>query len=270
ALRRRDRLRGHRLLDAVRAPDPALVPAPVESVAAGRDPRLRTAMGPLKSLFYYRPRLEAAVSAIDSRRLRLPCLSLSALYDEFDSLPVVLTELPGGAWSSPVADTVMLAKLAWCLKPLRVLEVGSFRGHTAKVLAQHTPQEARIVAFDRDERHGGAYRNSPLAAKIDRRVGEVSQEAFAGEEGVYDLIFLDADHTYEAVRHDTQILLPLLGPTGVFVWHDYANWGRFSRKNGVPEYLHELADQRPVVAIDGAWLAMHAPAWALPEGAERL
>jgi hypothetical protein len=39
--------------------------------------------------------------------------------------------------------------------------------------------------------------------------------------------------TAREARHS--VLLPLLSPTGIFVWHDYANWGRFSGKNGVPE-----------------------------------
>ena len=109
----------------------------------------------------------------------------------------MLTELPYGPWSSPVADIVMLAKIALCLRPRRVLEVGSYRGYTAKLLAAHTSPDARSVAFDRDPHHGAAYRNSPLAAKIERRVGEVSPEAFDIDQTTsYDLIFLDADHTY--------------------------------------------------------------------------
>ena len=225
----------------------------------------------LADLFYYRPRLEAAFTALDKAQLKLPALNLHRLFDDFDSQPVVLTVLPHGPWSSPVADIVMLAKIALCLRPRRVLEVGSYRGYTAKLLAEHTSPDARIVAFDRDPDHGAAYRDSPLAAKIERRVGEVSTEAFnIDQPASYDLIFLDADHTYGAVRHDTAILLPLLASHGMFVWHDYANWGRFSKKNGVPEYLHELSESRPVVAIGGSQLAAHSPGWRHGPSAERL
>jgi predicted O-methyltransferase YrrM len=225
----------------------------------------------LADLFYYRPRLEAAFTALDKARLKLPVLNLHRLFDDFDSQPVVLTELPHGPWSSPVADIVMLAKIALCLRSRRVLEVGSYRGYTAKLLAEHTSPEARIVAFDRDPHHGAAYRASPLAAKIERRVGEVSPEAFnIDQPASYDLIFLDADHTYAAVKHDTEILLPLLASYGMFVWHDYANWGRFSKKNGVPEYLHELAATRRLMAVGGSWLAAHSPEWDSPHGANSL
>ena len=227
-------------------------------------------MSLVSAFLFTRPRLEKALSALDKTRLKLPIVDLGTLFDDFDRQPVTLTELPTGPWSSPVADVVMLMKIALCLRPRRALEVGSYRGYTTKLLAAHTPVDARIVAVDRDPRHGGAYQSSPLAAKIERRVGDVNEEMFASNSrGHYDLIFLDADHTYEAVRRDSQILLPLLAPEGIFVWHDYANWGRFSRMNGVPEFLHELSESLPLAAVDGSWLAMYAPAWSSGEGAVR-
>ncbi len=227
-------------------------------------------MSIIANVLYTRPRIEQALSALDKTRLKLPVVNLRTLFDGFDDAPVTLRELPVGPWSSPIADVVMLAKIALCLKPKRILEVGSYRGYTTKILAEHTPAEAHIVAFDRDPRHGEAYSNLPLAAKIERRVGAISTETFASDpHGNYDLIFLDADHSYAAVRHDTEVLLPLLKQSGIFVWHDYANWGRFSRTNGVPEVLRELAHSLPVAAIAGSWLAAYSPIWASGTGAER-
>jgi protein-L-isoaspartate O-methyltransferase len=225
----------------------------------------------LTKFIYYRPRLEAIFSAIDRDRLKLPIVNARLLFDDFDQLPVTLTVLPTGAWSSPIVDVVTLVKIALCLKPKRVLEVGSYRGYTTRLLAEHTPPDTKIVAFDREPRHGEAYRDTPLAAKIERRIGTVCPEAFAMDSpGTYDFIFLDADHTYEAVKYDTEVLLPLLAPNGVFVWHDYANWGKFSKKNGVPEALHEFARTRPIASVGGSWLAIHAPEWSKPDGAARL
>ncbi len=220
---------------------------------------------------FVRPRLEAAISELDRDRLKLPIVNPRVMFEGFDENPVVLRQLPAGPWSSPVADIVTLAKIALCVAPRRVLEVGSYRGYTTRLLAEHTPDSCRIVAFDRDPRHGEAYRGTELERKIERRVGSVGPEAFAMDPpGSFDLIFLDADHVLEAVHHDTSVLLPLVAPNGVFVWHDYANWGRFSRKNGVPETLHQLAQDLPVVAISGSWLAAYSPAWNSPEGRKRI
>ncbi len=65
-----------------------------------------------------------------------------------------------------------------------------------------------------------------------------------------------------SVKHDTELLLPLLAPNGFFVWHDYANCGYFDGKNGVPEYLGELSAKLPIAHIMGSDIAIYSPAWA--------
>ena len=84
----------------------------------------------------------------------------------------------------------------------------------------------------------------------------------------YDLIFIDADHSYEGVRRDTELALPLVAPTGYVVWHDYANWGYFDGKNGVPEYLGELAAKLPIARVAGSDLGIHSACW-MSEGGQR-
>jgi hypothetical protein len=89
------------------------------------------------------------------------------------------------------------------------------------------------------------------------------------EPASYDLIFIDADHSYESVRNDTELILPLLSPTGFVVWHDYANWGYFSGENGVPEYLGELGATLPIGHVAGSTLALHSPSWVSDAGRDR-
>ena len=76
-----------------------------------------------------------------------------------------------------------------------------------------------------------------------------------------DFVFIDADHRYEAVKHDTEIALQLLKPDGWIVWHDYANWGYFSGACGVPEYLAEFKKTHSVAQILGSNMAVHRPCW---------
>lgn len=218
-----------------------------------------------------RPRIDEALSALDKDRLKLPVTSLATYFEDFSRTPVTFHELPVGSWSSPVADVVMLAKVVACAKPMRLLEVGSFRGFTALMLARHMPESARLVTVDRFPDHGEAYRSSPVAARIERRVAEVLPETFADDPpGSFDFIFLDAGHQYNEVKCDTEILLPLLAPDGFMLWHDYANWGRFNRFNGVPEYLHELCSRIPICRVDGTSLGIHCPLWTHPAGREKL
>jgi predicted O-methyltransferase YrrM len=218
-----------------------------------------------------RPRLDLALSALDKKRLRLPVLSLADYFPDFSEVPVSFYEVPAGSWSSPVADVLMLAKVVGCTKPRKLLEVGSFRGYTALTLARHMPADASLVTVDRDPKHGEAYAGTEFAARIERRVTAVETDAFTPDEREsYDFIFLDAGHEYAEVKSDTEILLPLLSPTGFFLWHDYANWGRFNGYNGVPEYLHELSATRKIVKLDGTGVAAYSPLWETSEGGERL
>lgn len=217
----------------------------------------------LKSFFYYRPFADRTLCHFLKQRMCLPDLQLQNLFEDFDQQPIMFHQFPQGAWSTPLADVAMLLKLAVCTKPKRLMEVGSFRGYTALYLAQHTPTDAQIVTVDQYPDHGEAYRHSPYAEKIERRVGKTSPELFAADlPGSYDLIFIDADHSYEGVKHDTELVLPLVAPNGFLVWHDYANWGYFDGKNGVPEYLGELASRLPIAHVLGSDLAIYSPAWA--------
>lgn len=217
----------------------------------------------LKSFFYYRPFADRTLCHFLKQRLTLPEISLQALFEDFDTQPVTLHQLPDGAWSTPLADVVMLLKIAVCAKPKKLLEVGSFRGYTALFLAQHVSPDAKIVTVDRYPEHGEAYRNTPWASMIERRVGETSASIFEHDApGAYDLIFIDADHAYAGVKNDTELVLPLVSPNGYIVWHDYANWGYFDGKNGVPEYLKGLSERLPIAHVIGSDVAIYSPAWA--------
>lgn len=209
-----------------------------------------------------RPRVENALLQLDKNWAKLPALQPELLFDGFNTRQVVLTELPLGPWSSPLADVALLAKLVACREPTRLLEVGSYRGFTTKLLAEHAPIGATVVAIDIDPQHGEAYRDVPVADKIERRVGTTEYGSFSTDEhGSFDFIFIDADHSYQAVKKDTEFLLPMLASAGLMVWHDYGNWGRISGLNGVPRYLHELAEKRAVAYLPGTQLAIYSPGW---------
>jgi predicted O-methyltransferase YrrM len=224
----------------------------------------------LRFFFRHQPFADRTLCHFLQRRLTLPTLSLADLFPDFDKRIVSLGQLPRGSWSTPLADVVILLKIAVCTEPRRLLEIGSYRGYTALFLAQHISPDARIVTIDRNPKHGEAYAKTSFAGMIERRVGATDRAMFAPDGlATYDLIFIDADHSYESVRKDTESVLPLLSPAGFIVWHDYANWGYFSGQNGVPEYLGELAARLPIGHVLGSTLAIHSPSWISGSGSER-
>lgn len=223
-----------------------------------------------RSFFRHRPFADRTLCHFLRRRLTLPALSIHDLFPDFDERIVSIGQIPRGSWSTPLADVVMLLKIAVCAEPKRLMEIGSYRGYTALFLARHISPEARIVTIDQHPDHGEAYRKTSCAGMIERRVGETDRAMFARDEPAsYDLIFIDADHSYESVRSDTELVLPLLSPAGFIVWHDYANWGYFSGQNGVPEYLGELGAKLPIGHVAGSTLAIHSPSWVSCAGRER-
>jgi predicted O-methyltransferase YrrM len=196
-------------------------------------------------------------------------ISLERLFPNFVEKAVSFYEAPLGPWSTPLIDVAMLIKIAQCAESKTVLELGSYRGYTALALARNLGCEARIVTVDSDPRHGEAYFNTQFSHQIERRVSSIDTSTFARDAyGSYDLIFVDADHSYTGVKRDTETVFNLLSDHGFILWHDYANWGRFSGKNGVPEYLHGLSEALPIARIAGTWLAIYSPAWRSGSGAD--
>jgi hypothetical protein len=207
-----------------------------------------------------------AFDALLSRRL--PELRILQEWDPSDCIPsfgstaVTIQQCPVGTWSTPLIDTVVLSKCSIGFQSRRILEMGSYIGHTAKILAENTESGVRITTLDEYPEHGAAYRNTSVEKKIDRRIGKVSRERFGADEK-YDLIFLDADHHFESVFNDTIVALSLLTEEGVLVWHDYQNKDHFGGWNDVPEVLKLFSSHIPIVAIKGTWLAIYSryPGW---------
>lgn len=64
----------------------------------------------------------------------------------------------------------------------------------------------------------------------------------------FDFVFVDGNHSYEAVKRDFSHAVDLLKPGGVIVFHDALSW------EGVNRFLNELADEyagRAVVEVIG-------------------
>jgi len=108
--------------------------------------------------------------------------------------------------TGPVAGR-FLELLVWFGRPQRVLEIGTFSGHSALAMAAALPDGGRIDACERDpERAAFAQRwfdRSPHGSRITLHVGP-ALETIARLEGTFDFVFLDADKPayvdyYEAV-----------------------------------------------------------------------
>lgn len=221
---------------------------------------------PLFRLFWKltgrKPRIDSFFTGLLKNRKYLQELDAHEVIPRFAQTKITIQQCPIGTWSTPLIDVFVLLKAAQGFDSRRILELGSYRGDTARLLAENTSSETTICAVDVDPRHGASYRDLPVANRIRRKVGAISESLFEPDEK-YDLIFVDANHDFDSVVNDTQIAFAHLAEAGVVLWHDYHHESYFHGMAGVPEALKIFASQRPIVAIRGTHLAMHAtvPGW---------
>jgi predicted O-methyltransferase YrrM len=153
--------------------------------------------------------------------------------------------------TGPVAGR-FLELLVWFGRPMRVVEIGTFSGHSALAMAAALPEGGHIDACELDpERAAFAQRyfdRSPFGSRITLHVGP-ALETVARLDGEFDLVFIDADKEgyigyYEAV-------LPRLSERGLIVADNTLWSGRVVDGEGplVEFNDHVAADPRSVQVI---------------------
>lgn len=170
------------------------------------------------------PRLRAFANAVRERRVALTVPRL-VLRGRRENLAVVFSE----PHDMPMSDRLMLYALIRGLKPERYLEIGVRWGGSARIVA--TAMEANgfgeAVGLDPDL---GSFRPRPreLFGRY-RSVRGYSPEdtgkAAALVSAPFDMVFIDAVHTYSAVKADLAGVLPFLAEGGHILFHDAFHQG---------------------------------------------
>jgi predicted O-methyltransferase YrrM len=152
----------------------------------------------------------------------------------------------------------------------KILEIGTYRGTTTYSMAlnlssgtictvdcgyealkglieQEAPEHANKVNYSA-YKVGEVYKTE-LAhhEQITQIIGDTTEESIAQkiiENGPYDLIYVDAAHTYEGIKNDTELSMQCLADNGIIIWDDYnGHW------LGVNRFLDELSESRSLVYI---------------------
>lgn len=109
----------------------------------------------------------------------------------------------------------------------RFLEVGTALGYSACILATAAPQATITTLNPKDGEFERARANLKIRSNV--RVVKLTSDEFlaagrqgdASARGPYDLIFIDGDHAYPMVLHDSQFF-EWLAPGGLIIFHDYS------------------------------------------------
>ncbi len=140
--------------------------------------------------------------------------------------------------------TDRLALLDRLPKGAAIAEVGVDQGHfSAEILNRCAP--SLLVLIDREFGRLVSPLVLELVARKDPRItflrgdsGDCLSDLPAGS---LDVVYIDADHSYAAVRRDIAAALPRLKPDGVLIFNDYAVWSPTSMFHcGVARAVNEL------------------------------
>jgi predicted O-methyltransferase YrrM len=158
----------------------------------------------------------------------LPVLDLETLCPQPMQEEVLYGSLGGG--STPM-DVVLLCQLAKRNAVEKYLEIGTWRGESAINISPLVKECYTLNLSDEQLRKMNLpedyIKAQACLIKPDSGIhvvrGHSAEFDFETLGPLFDMIFIDGDHHYEAVRRDTARLFPLLNKqSGVMVWHDYA------------------------------------------------
>lgn len=171
-------------------------------------------------------------------------------------------------WMSPCFIDNFKIALQYCKKPvINIIEVGSWKGLSANIMAQHcrqNNQQVRIICIDtwlgsvehqdeinRTNGYPDIYTEFIQNTKYLSNEDVIYPFPISSTEGACylknkgmkaDIIYIDAGHEYDSVLSDTKLFWELLEPTGVMIFDDYA-W------SSVKKAVDEFFEDKPVIKI---------------------
>jgi predicted O-methyltransferase YrrM len=160
-------------------------------------------------------------------------------------------------WAMPEHELLTLGAITRMIQPKLVVEFGTFRGGSTLAIASNMPQEGRVVTVDIDpstrstHEHGLGtglsdfdvgclFKSTRYERMIEQRFCNTLSFDTSDLSGKADLVFIDADHTYEFVKRDTAKAMTLVKPGGWLLWHDYTWEPQNSECAGVTKAVNEF------------------------------
>lgn len=139
----------------------------------------------------------------------------------------------------------------------RVLEIGSFCGRSTVWMGKSCREihcidtwkgnSTPAVGIDMFPTFNQAVTRHGVAPKVFPHKGKV-RDVIAFVPGFFDLIFIDGDHSYEAVKYDIEAALKVLSPGGVLAFHDYDRLADPGVTKAIKERFH-VPDKADVGSI---------------------
>lgn len=172
---------------------------------------------------------------------------------------IALSNLEFTSGNINVTELMYLALITHCIRPMAIVEFGTFNGRSTSVLALNSDDRSFIVTVDLPRKQINETKYELERKQFDPNNDElgfvgIKDKQFHGKDFQYrihqiwddtanfpiktykesiDLFFIDASHSYANCKNDFRTALKCIKPDGVIILHDYAGWP------GVTQALNE-------------------------------
>lgn len=214
-------------------------------------------------------------------------LKLRALLELGDELKIpkeyVANLPPIEIGSITLVDQVVLVLFAKLIKPRKIVEIGTYKGFTTRLLLENTADDCEVVSIDlpremtahlaeTDERSAltSAERNDDYLRKRQALDGETYLQSITDAQaerltlvkhdstklgfkeafGSAGMVFIDGGHERHIVEADTRNAFDIV-ESGVVVWHDFAS----NLHGDVSSYLADFSRTRAVFHVANSLVA---------------
>jgi predicted O-methyltransferase YrrM len=132
------------------------------------------------------------------------------------------TEVARHDWNSENECGLFMASIIKMAKYSTVLEIGVFEGETSQHLIQAIPKGGQYVGIDINDYRTAATKlyMAEGGKSIDFILGNSLTELSKLPSAHFDLIFIDADHSFEHVLQEFKLAEKLVSRGGVIILHD--------------------------------------------------
>jgi len=203
--------------------------------------------------------------------LKLPTVDLAQLVGNLE-LPLCSSALRLEEGGTDPFETACIVAITRFVKPNRIFEFGTFKGHNTVLFAQNSGQSTEVYTLDLPASDVAAMDTKPCDGdlkyvnktaigqyiqqednnKITQLFGDSMTYDFSRFANQCDLVFVDASHSYPFVKSDTANAVKMLREGGVILWHDYK-----PPCPGVVRVLHQAAHNHQIYQIKGTSLAVY-------------
>ena len=131
-----------------------------------------------------------------------------------------------------------------------VAEIGVDTGEFSELILRYTnPKKLHLIdiwdspRYNQDKKRivEKKYKDQIISGKLEINLGYSTKVASQFEDGYFDWLYIDTDHSYGTTRDELKLYAPKLKKGGVIAGHDYevGHWNSLA-KFGVIEAVHEF------------------------------